>query len=94
MPLTVATERRLLATHLAWIVAQDRAGEFCDEIRARWGLLRSADGHAAPGRRLRRMPDPGTSCQVRAVTPSPGTDQAVCENCGVTTPVNREMISA
>lgn len=46
-PLTVATERKLLAAHLGWILGQDFAGEFFDEIRVLWAALRRANGHAS-----------------------------------------------
>lgn len=41
---TVRTERKLLADHLDWILAQDCAGQFADDIRAVWAQLRSAVG--------------------------------------------------
>jgi hypothetical protein len=94
VPLTVATERRLLATHLDWILGQDWAGEFFDDIRDLWQRLRSANGHAAPSPRVRRLHAPCPSCQVRALTHRPGGGQAVCENCGTTTDLGREKISA
>lgn len=47
VPLTVATERRLLAAHLDWILGQDFAGEFFDEIRGLFAALRRANGHAS-----------------------------------------------
>ena len=79
-PLTVATERRLLAAHLDWILAQDWAGEFFDEIRRLWGALRRANGHAAPKTGIRcRLNVGGQECggRVRLVD---GT--AVCQGCG------------
>jgi hypothetical protein len=56
-PLTVATGRALLVEHrnFKWILNRDWAGEFFDEIRALWHLLRSANGHAA-----------STACKPRA----------------------------
>lgn len=47
VPLTVASERKVLATHLDWILAQDWAGEFHDEIRGLYAALRRANGHAS-----------------------------------------------
>jgi hypothetical protein len=93
-PLTVASERRLLATHLAWILGQDWAGEFFDDIHSLWAALRSANGQGGGGGRVRRFQAPCGTCQVRAVTLWPGDDQAVCENCGTTTAVNAERMSA
>lgn len=82
VPLTVATERKLLATHLGWILTQEWAGEFHDEIRRLHALLRAANGHQAPARRLQRLHVPCPDCGVRAVTYRPGDGQACCENCG------------
>ncbi len=82
VPLTVASERKLLATHLGWIVAQDWAGEFCDEIRGLHAVLRRANGHVDDTRRLRRLHIACPDCGVRAVTYRPGDGQACCENCG------------
>ena len=81
-PLTVATERALLAVHLDWIISQEWAGEFFDEIRGLWGLLRRANGHGAPIRRVHRLHAPCQSCQVRALTHQPGTSTVTCESCG------------
>lgn len=85
VPLTVATERKTLATHLDWILGQEWAGEFHDEIRGLWAVLRRANGHAAPTRRVHRIQAPCGTCGVRAITHRPGSPQAVCENCGATT---------
>lgn len=93
-PLTVASERRLLATHLGWILGQDWAGEFFDDIHSLWAALRSANGQGGGGQKVRRFQAPCGSCSVRAVTLRPGDDHAVCENCGTTTDVEREKISA
>lgn len=83
-PLTVATERRLLATHLDWITRQDWAGEFFDEIRGLWQAMRYANGHTAPGpARIRclELVD-GVECTgfVRWIDGA-----AVCGGCGTTT---------
>jgi hypothetical protein len=82
VPLTVARERKLLATHLQWILEQDWCGEFFDEIRGLWGLLRAANGHATPGPRVRcRELVDGKPCAgtVRWVDGA-----AVCRACGAT----------
>lgn len=82
-PLTVARERRLLSDHLDWVMAQDWCGEFFDEIRALWSLLRSANGTGS-GRRLERFQNPCDTCGVRALTHRPGSAVVSCENCGIT----------
>lgn len=94
VPLTVTRERKLLATHLDWIISQEWAGEFFDAIQGLWLALRAANGHGAGGRRVRRLPVPCPSCQVRAVTYTPGADHAVCENCGATTALDAGRLSA
>jgi hypothetical protein len=95
-PLTVASERELLVekNNFRWLLLQDWAGEFFDEIRGLWVLLRKATGHASPPSRVRRSPAPCPGCGVRAVIHRPGDERAVCENCGETTTVVREKISA
>lgn len=85
-PLTVATERRLLAVHLDWIIGQDWAGEFHDDIRALWSALRSANGAGGGKGRVTRMQAPCPACGVRAVTHRPGEDLMQCQSCGATAP--------
>jgi hypothetical protein len=46
--LTVASERRVLADHLDWILSREWAGEFYDEMRQLWALLRRVNGHPRP----------------------------------------------
>lgn len=94
VPLTVARERKLLAAHLDWILGQDWAGSFFDEIRGLWQLLRRANGHASPTRRVLRLHVPCPDCGVRAVTYRPGDTQACCENCGQCTQLDGEPAAA
>lgn len=84
IPLTVETERALLVEkkNFRWILGQDWAGEFHDEIRGLYAMLRRANGHAAPARRVHRLEAPCPSCSVRALTHRPGTAAVTCENCG------------
>ncbi len=79
---TVATERRLLSDHLDWAMRQDWAGQFHDEIRGLWGVLRRANGHAPVARKIHRLQAPCPGCSVRALTHRPGTPAVTCENCG------------
>lgn len=79
VPLTVLSERKLLSDHLEWILTQEWAGEFFDEIRALWGLLRAANGHSSGARRVRCRED-GCTGSVRWVDGA-----AVCGACGKTT---------
>lgn len=84
-PLTVATERRLLATHLDWICGQDWAGEFFDDVQTLWVALRSANGAGGGGGRR------GVRCRATVhgqvcggpVTLADGA--ARCGTCGTTT---------
>lgn len=76
---TVTSERKLLSDHMDWVVAQDWAGEFFDEIRALWGLLRQANGHQTGRPRIRCRED-GCSGTVRWVDGA-----AVCSTCGTRT---------
>jgi hypothetical protein len=87
--LTVATERALLAekNNFRWLLLQDWAGEFFDEIRGLYALLLRANGHAAPARRIHRLQTPCGACGVRAVTHRPGAGHVTCENCGAYSPV-------
>ncbi len=88
-------ERRFppLAAAVSWILLQTWAGEFHDEIRGLWGLLRRANGHAAPVRKVHRLQAPCPSCQVRTLTHRPGAAAVTCENCGHTQTLP-EMMSA
>jgi hypothetical protein len=92
-PLSVASERKLLATHLQWIVGQEWAGEFFDDIADLWQRLRSANGPRAADAPtgLRRLHEPCAGCGVRAVTDGP--EGMLCQNCG-RVPGQREKISA
>lgn len=54
---TFTTERRLLADQLPWILEQDWAGEFADEIRQAVNGMEAATGHGAP-----RIPRPRRAC--------------------------------
>lgn len=62
-PLTVATERAVLAAHLDWILAQDWAADFHSDITALWTLLGGRTVGACPdcGAGLRLL-DKGTRC--------------------------------
>jgi hypothetical protein len=95
-PLTVATERALLAVHLDWITGQDWAGEFYDEIRGLWVLLLKANGHAAPSQRVTRLQAPCPACGVRAVTHRHGDDLMECQSCHASEPymADGERLSA
>ena len=74
-PLTVATERAILATHFWWIVGTDAAGRFYDDLRELAGLLDDANGTAC------RRPSVPCRCGGRARW----VDGAVrCEACGAT----------
>jgi hypothetical protein len=85
-PLTVASERRLLAekNNFRWLLLQDWAGEFYDEIRGLWVLLRRATGHGAPKARGVRCREAvaGEVCGG-PITLADGT--ARCGTCGTTT---------
>ena len=48
----------MLADPLAWIVVQDRVGDFYDEIRRVWSLLVGANG----GDGTARIPRPRRAC--------------------------------
>ncbi|WP_157936898.1 hypothetical protein [Geodermatophilus chilensis] len=78
--LTVASERRVLADHLGWVLAQDWAGEFYDEMRALWGLLRAANGRPRPQGRARCRETVGGQPCGGTVRWDAGT--ATCGTCG------------
>ena len=47
-PATVTSERGLLVAHLDWCMTQDWIDELYRDVRAVWGLLKSAHGDRAP----------------------------------------------
>ena len=64
---TIATERKLLAAQLeTWILLQDWAGTFCDEIRELWILLDRAVHGARPQVAKRACPLCGGLVTVQA----------------------------
>lgn len=75
---TVHTERALLATHLNWVMTQDAAGQFHDEVRDVWLQVLERNG---------KRPAPA----IRAICPTCGNrarlaDTAlVCRTCDTTT---------
>jgi hypothetical protein len=75
VPLTVATERAIIATHLQWAVAQEWAGDMFDQVRTVWNQLQAALGDVGRAR---------ASCDCGGkVTWSNGT--ARCGACGTKT---------
>lgn len=76
---TFASERRLLADQLPWILEQDWAGELADEVRAGWAACKTATGQPAPRRRSAcRMLIDGERCGG-TVTWADG--KACCDRC-------------
>lgn len=96
-PLTVARERALLAekNNFRWILLQDWAGEFHDELKALWVTVRSANGPTERGR-VRRMDAPCRACGVRAVTHRSPDELMECQSCKATQPYasDQERMSA
>jgi hypothetical protein len=81
LPPTVASERRLLATHLDWLLAQgDTAARFYGEIADVHSQLLTAHGHRRPRPAARCwVPVPGGTCDGPVWA---GRGSAHCSRCG------------
>lgn len=75
-PLTVLSERRVLANQLDWLLAQDCAGVFYAEIRQLWSLLKSSN--SPEPRTTRRLCGCGGHIRWH-------DDAAECGSCGTRT---------
>lgn len=76
VPLTILTERRVLAANLDWLMAQDVAGDFYRDIRQLWSLMKSRN--APEPRTTRRRCGCGGNIRWR-------DGAAECGSCGTRT---------